>query len=130
MKKMKKTFAILGSILIAVGLKAQTIPTVRKETAPPVKKEQTPASDTAIVKGDNNATDTHIKNTTGTIKETNSRFKKTNTTIKQTGNTLKLKNELQLKEFKETNDTTSKAIKITGAKAMKDVPALKKTNLK
>ncbi|HOZ68120.1 MAG TPA: hypothetical protein PLU11_07890 [Chitinophagaceae bacterium] len=127
---MKKTFAIIGSLLIAAGLKAQTIPTVRKETAPPVKKEQTPVSDTAIVKGDKNATDTHIKNTTGTIKETNSRFKKTNTTIKQTGNTLKLKNELQLKEFKETNDTTSKAIKITGAKAMKDVPALKKTNLK
>lgn len=120
---MKKTFAIIGSLLIAAGLKAQTVPVVRKETAPPVTNEQTPASGTTLVKGDKNATDTHIKNTTGTIKATNSRFKKT-------GNTVKLKNELQLKGFKETSDSTSKAIKITGAQGMKETPALKNTNLK
>ena len=119
---MKKTFIILGSLLIAAGLKAQTVPAVRKETTPPVTNEQTPVGGTAIVKGDKNAIDTHIKNTNGTIKETNSRFKKT-------GNTVKLKNDLQLKDLKEANDTASKAIKITNAKGMKDTPALKKTNL-
>jgi len=120
---MKKTFAILGSLLIAAGLKAQTVPAVRKETTPPVTNEQTPVGGAAIVKGDKNAIDTHIKNTTGTIKETNSRFKKT-------GNTVKLKNDPQLKDFKEANDTASKAIKITGVQGMKETPALKNTNLK
>lgn len=62
---MKKLFAVLGSLLIFAGVKAQTQPTIKKETVVPTPTNTIPAADSlkAIKIGN-----TTIKQTSKTIK--------------------------------------------------------------
>ena len=78
---MKKIIAILGSLLVFAGVKAQTVPTVKKETVRPVK------ADTAIIldSAQKQLKITTIKETTPAIKKT---FKTTN--LKTTNPAIKL----------------------------------------
>lgn len=75
---MKKMIAVLGSLLVFAGVKAQTVPTVKKETVKPVK------TDTAIVLLD--TTQKQLKNSS--IKQINPAIKKT---IKLSNDAIKMK---------------------------------------
>lgn len=73
---MKKLFAVLGSLLIFAGVKAQTQPTIKKETVVPTPPKAIPAADSlkAIKIGN-----TTIKQTSKAIK--GDHIKKANVTL-------------------------------------------------
>lgn len=117
---MKKTIAILSSILIAAGLKAQTIPAVRKETSPQDKINQ----NTVLNVSDSS------KLTNRTDKITMKFGKLTNSNIKQTGKPDKITNQA-IKGDLAVGDSAGKAIKITNnAQNLKITKAQKETPLK
>lgn len=63
--QMKKVFAVLGSLFIFAGVKAQTQPTVKKETVVPALPQIIPVADSAKAIKIGNTT---IKQTTKLIK--------------------------------------------------------------
>jgi hypothetical protein len=63
--QMKKVFAVLGSLLIFAGVKAQTQPTIKKETVVPTPPRVIPAVDSAKAIKIGNTT---IKQTTKIVK--------------------------------------------------------------
>lgn len=82
---MKKVFALFGSLLVFAGVKAQTTPTVKKETTPPVTQTVKTNQTILPIKDPGNST---IKKTDkvakiGSIKKINTvPLKETNTTTK------------------------------------------------
>ncbi len=128
---MKKTLTVLSSILIAAGLKAQTVPQVKKETTQPSVNTPVPVTGTG-----NNVIKNDIKLTHEGIKQTgNNTHKITNTTIKQTGNPNQKVTNTTIKETGISKITSNnlKDVKVTTDsvfKNTKETPALKNVNLK
>jgi len=99
---MKRTFAILSTLLMAMGLKAQNSPVVKKETLPQGVKTQ---NTVGVVPDTSKLTNRNDKITT--------RFDKlTDTHIKNTGRPDKITKVI--KGDQTVPDTVTKAIKVTG----------------
>lgn len=127
---MKKTLTILSSILIAAGLKAQTVPPVKKETTQPAVSTPVTGTGNNVIKGDIKLTHEGIKQTS------NNSLKVTNSAIKQTGTTNQKTTDANIKQtgqIKLTNATTQKNTKLTTDsvfKSTKETPALKNVDMK